>query len=76
MDPQGTGSHGGPYGDGHLGDLPNLVVLDDGTAGLVLLAPRLTVADLDGRAIMIHSGADDYTDADPGGDRAYCGIVE
>ena len=53
-----------------------LVVPDDGTAGLVLLAPRLTVADLDGRAIMIHSGADDYTDAHPGGDRAYCGIVE
>ncbi|MDA0218655.1 MAG: superoxide dismutase family protein [Proteobacteria bacterium] len=76
MDPQGTGSHEGPYGDGHLGDLPNLVVLDDGTAGLVLLAPRLTVADLDGRAIMIHSGADDCTDSHPGGDRAYCGIVE
>ena len=76
MDPQDTGSHQGPYGDGHLGDLPNLVVLDDGTAGLVLLAPRLTVADLEGRAIMIHSGADDYTDHHPGGDRAYCGVVE
>lgn len=76
MDPQGTGTHEGPYGDGHLGDLPNLVVLDDGSAGLVLLAPRLTVADLAGRAIVIHAGADDYTDHHPGGDRAYCGIVE
>lgn len=76
MDPQGSGTHEGPYGAGHLGDLPNLVVLDDGTAGLVLLAPRLTLADLDGRAIVIHSGADDYTDSHPGGDRAYCGLVE
>ena len=75
-DPDGTGVHEGPYGAGHLGDLPNLVVVADGSAGLVLLAPRLTVADLSGRAIMIHSGADDYSDTHPGGSRAYCGVVK
>jgi len=75
-DPQETGRHEGPYGSGHLGDLPNLVVVADGSAGLVLLAPRLTTADLTGRAIMIHTGPDDYSDHHPGGSRAFCGVVE
>src|SRR5690554_6412149 len=32
LDPQGTGKHEGPYGAGHLGDLPNLIVENDGRA--------------------------------------------
>lgn len=74
-DPIGAGIHEGPYGEGHLGDLPNLYVAADGTATLVLLAPRVALADLDDRAVMIHVGSDDYTDAHPGGNRGWCGVV-
>ena len=76
IDPAGTGTHAGPYGDGHLGDLPNLVVEDDGTATLPVLAPRVTVADLEGRALVLHAGPDRYDDEHSGGDRAYCGVIE
>lgn len=75
-DPDNTGIHEGPYREGHLGDLPNLYVDQDGNTPLETLAPRVTVADLQGRAIVIHAGADDYTNAHPGGSRAYCGVVE
>lgn len=75
-DPEGTGVHAGPYGEGHLGDMPNLVVAADGTATMELLAPRLTAADLAGRAIVIHAGADHYDADHPGGARAWCGLVE
>ena len=44
FDPEKTGRHGGPYGDGHLGDLPNIFVEQDGTAKIAVLAPRLRVA--------------------------------
>ena len=49
-DPQGTGKHEGPSGNGHLGDLPVLYVDvdDDGTqsATHTLVAPRLKLADI------------------------------
>ena len=44
-DPDNTGRHAGPEGDGHKGDLPVLEVAADGTAQVTLTAPRLTVAD-------------------------------
>jgi Cu-Zn family superoxide dismutase len=75
-DPENTGQHLGPFGEGHLGDLPNIVVEADGTASLPVLAPRLTVADLEGRSIMLHAGADRYDNEDMGGGRMYCGVVE
>ncbi|MFC3285814.1 superoxide dismutase [Cu-Zn] SodC [Litchfieldella rifensis] len=79
FDPDETGSHAGPYGDGHLGDLPLLVVNEDGEATTPVLAPRLSVDDLDGRSLMIHEGGDNYAD-DPeplggGGSRVACGVV-
>jgi len=79
-DPAGTGIHAGPYGDGHLGDLPNLIVENDGTARVLILAPRVTVADVTGRALIIHAGADRYdTHAahqhGTGGSRMYCGVI-
>lgn len=79
-DPEETGSHKGPYEDGHLGDLPVLIVDEDGNATLPVLAPRLSVEDIKGRSIMIHEGGDNYSD-DPealggGGSRVGCGIVE
>lgn len=80
FDPQTTGKHMGPWqGGGHRGDLPALAVKGDGTATETLVAPHLTLADLKGRAIVIHAGADNYAD-DPkplggGGARVACGVV-
>ncbi len=79
-DPNMTGVHAGPYGDGHLGDLPNLIVEADGTVRLPALAPRLTASDVVGRSLMIHAGADRYDahaahDHGKGGARMYCGVI-
>jgi superoxide dismutase, Cu-Zn family len=79
-DPDNTGRHAGPEGDGHKGDLPVLEVAADGTAQVTLKAPRLTVADARGRALMIHAGGDNYSDQPKplggGGARIACGLVE
>ncbi|MBS9405063.1 superoxide dismutase family protein [Halomonas sp. TRM85114] len=79
-DPEDTGRHEGPYSEGHLGDLPVLIVDDDETATLPVLAPRLSLDDMNGRSLMIHAGGDNYSD-DPeplggGGGRMACGVVE
>ncbi|MBD3730904.1 MAG: superoxide dismutase family protein [Sphingomonadales bacterium] len=79
-DPGGTGVHAGPYGAGHLGDLPNLLVEADGEAKIPVLAPRLKAADLRGRALIIHAGADRYSGQaahghGSGGARMYCGVI-
>lgn len=47
----------------HAGDLPSLLVNNDGTAMLTFATDRFTVADLfdaDGSAIMVHSGHDNF----------------
>ena len=79
FDPAETGLHAGPLGKGHLGDLPRLVVDADGQAGEELLAPRLTVADLSGRSVMVHAGGDNYSDEPSplggGGARLACGVI-
>ncbi len=79
-DPATTGKHEGPYGNGHLGDLPALYVAVDGTATLPVLAPRLRVTDIKGRSLMIHAGGDNYSDTPAslggGGARVACGVVK
>jgi Cu-Zn family superoxide dismutase len=79
-DPAGTGTHKGPYGNGHLGDLPALYVDADGKATHPVLAPSLKVSDLKGRALMIHAGGDNYSDYPEklggGGARVACGMVK
>jgi Cu-Zn family superoxide dismutase len=79
-DPAGTGKHEGPYGNGHLGDLPALYVAADGKATLPVLVPRLKVADIKGRSLMIHAAGDNYSDAPAplggGGARVACGVVK
>jgi Cu-Zn family superoxide dismutase len=79
-DPAKTDRHAGPYGNGHLGDLPVLYVDKEGTASLPVLAPRLKVADLNGRSLMIHAGGDNYSDLPEklggGGGRIACGAVK
>lgn len=79
-DPDNTGKHLGPYGDGHKGDLPFLTANKRGRINETVIAPKLTVADLKGRSIMIHAGGDNYSD-DPlplggGGSRIAIGLVE
>jgi Cu-Zn family superoxide dismutase len=79
-DPAATGKHEGPYGNGHLGDLPALYIATDGKATLPVLAPRLKVTDIKGRSLMIHAGGDNYSDMPVslggGGARVACGVVK
>jgi Cu-Zn family superoxide dismutase len=80
LDPAGTGRHGEPWGDGHLGDLPALVVAADGSADMPVLAPRLKLADVRGRSLMVHAGGDNHSDHPQalggGGARVACGIIQ
>lgn len=79
FDPEQTNSHQGPYGKGHLGDLPVLYVAQDGKANIPTLAPRLKLADLKGHALMIHANGDNYTDTPAnggGGAREGCGVIQ
>ena len=46
-DPAKSGHHAGPYGDGHLGDLPALYVTADGKASYPVLAPRLHALNIE-----------------------------
>ena len=79
-DPAGSGKHEGPYGNGHLGDLPALYVNENGQATQPVLAPRLKIADVKARSLMIHAGGDNYSDHPEklggGGARIACGIVK
>jgi len=78
-DPAGSKRHSAPWGDGHLGDLPALSADANGTTNPVL-APRLKMADLMGRALMIHAGGDNYADQPAplggGGARWACGVIQ
>ena len=79
FDPSGTGRHEGPYGAGHLGDLPPLYADENGNATMPVLAPRVTVSDIKNRSLMIHAGGDNYSDHPAklggGGARVGCGVV-
>jgi Cu-Zn family superoxide dismutase len=61
-----AGGHLNPAGANHpdhAGDLPSLLVSDDGTGQLMVVTDRFTLADLfdaDGSAVVIHSGADNF----------------
>lgn len=78
-DPQKTGQHGFPWGDGHLGDLPALYVAADGVANQPVLAPRLRMSDLAGHSLMVHAGGDNHSDHPAalggGGIRSVCGVI-
>ncbi|MBI1396138.1 MAG: superoxide dismutase [Cu-Zn] SodC2 [Betaproteobacteria bacterium] len=79
FDPAETGVHAGPWGSGHLGDLPALFVTADGVATHPVLAPRLSVADLAGHSLMVHAGGDNHSDHPAslggGGARVACGVI-
>ncbi len=79
LDPSKSGKHAGPNAEGHLGDLPVLVVDKDGKATTPVTALRLKIADLAGHSLMIHAGGDNYTDtpkAGGGGARMACGVIK
>ena len=79
-DPGATKRHGMPWGDGHLGDLPALFVDATGNANNPVLAPRLKIADVKGRALMVHAGGDNHADHPAplggGGARIVCGVIQ
>ncbi|HLF67445.1 MAG TPA: superoxide dismutase [Cu-Zn] SodC [Gammaproteobacteria bacterium] len=81
FDPQKTKRHEGPYGMGHLGDLPALYVDNNGDAQTPVLAPRLlTLHAINNTALMIHLGGDNYSDhphdLGGGGARIVCGVIQ
>lgn len=76
-DPDKSGKHEGPAGKGHKGDLPALTATAKGVEQTVA-APRLKMADVLGRALVIHQGGDTYTDqpeSGGGGARIACGVI-
>lgn len=79
LDPAGTKKHGEPWGDGHLGDLPPLFVAADGSATQPVLGPRLKLADVRNRSLMVHAGGDNHADHPAplggGGARVACGVI-
>ncbi len=79
-DPQKTGKHGLPWGEGHKGDLPALVVDAKGVASMPVLAPRLKLSELKGKALMIHAGGDNHADhpmpLGGGGARMACAVIK
>lgn len=80
-DPDKTGSHMGPRGKGHLGDLPFFYTSKKGDIAKSVTAPRLKSLDqLKGRSLMIHYGGDNYADKPQplggGGARFACGVIE
>jgi len=71
----GTNNPQGP----HLGDLPNIIVGNDGRGTAALTMPGATLAglmDADGAAMIVHAAADDLQ-TDPSGNsggRIACGV--
>lgn len=69
------------------GDLPNLIVNEDGGVNVELFMPQVDVygdgnsprlLDSDGTSLMIHENADDHTTQPIGGagDRIACGVIK
>lgn len=80
-DPEKTDKHGFPWtDDNHLGDLPVLYVNAHGVADQPVLAPRVKLDDVKGRALMVHAGGDNHSDHPAklggGGARIVCGVIK
>ncbi len=80
-DPMKTAQHGFSWSNNnHLGDLPPLYVDMTGDAVQPVLAPRVKLSDLSGRALMIHAGSDNHSDHPKalggGGARLVCGVIK
>lgn len=72
--------HDNPEG-AHMGDMPNMSVVADGTGALKFIVKDGTIdalLDSDGAAVVIHAAADDYK-TDPTGNagaRLACGVLK
>jgi Cu-Zn family superoxide dismutase len=79
FDPDAAKAHKGPGGGGHKGDLPKLEADAKGNVSGKLKAAGLKLADVAGKAIMIHAGGDNYSDTPQplggGGARIACGVI-
>ena len=79
-DPDHTGKHLGPDGDGHKGDLPRLMTDDEGNVKTSFYAPDLTLSEIKGHSVVIHEFGDNYADSPRpsggGGKRIACGVIE
>ena len=79
-DPEQTGKHLGPDGDGHKGDLPRLMTDDEGHVRTAFYIPHLTLQEIKGRSVVIHEFGDNYSDSPRplggGGKRIACGIIK
>lgn len=54
-DPENTGKHAGPDGDGHRGDLPLLSVNEQAEIDTEVVAKRIkNISELKGKALIIH----------------------
>jgi len=58
----GAGARSGTTFTSHLSDLPNLKVDADGVARTLVVAARITLADVARRSFIIHSSQDDNSD--------------
>jgi Cu-Zn family superoxide dismutase len=81
FDPDSTGRHEGPEGNGQLGDLPFITVKANGTVDETVVAPRIKDQDtLHGHALVVDSGGDNYKDRPSrdggGGARIACGVID
>lgn len=79
FDPDKSGTHQGPIAKGHKGDLPLVEANADGMVKQNAKAPNLKVADIKGRAVIIHAGGDNYSDKPAlggGGARVACGVIK
>lgn len=85
--------HGFLHEDGpHSGDLPNVIVGEDGTATAQFFSDRVMLQagggpelragdtpllmDGDGTAVIVHENADTYGEEAGAGDRIACGVIE
>ena len=58
-----VGGHWNPNGathGNHSGDLPSILVLDDGTASARSVTGRFNPGDIAGRAVILHGGLDNF----------------
>lgn len=79
-DPDKTKQHLGPEGSGHKGDLPLLMVSENGDVQIEFYTPRLTVKEVRDRSIVVHENGDNYEDTPMplggGGKRIACGVIK
>jgi superoxide dismutase, Cu-Zn family len=78
-DPERTGKHKGPGGNGHRGDLRRLLATPDGTVQDWGVGLNARLVDLAGKLLVIDSGDDNYRDSPQrdggGGEAIACGVI-